>query len=314
MTMSVVLDVTLQTRHGTPIQCVLKLYDRRFGSCLRDLPKDMPAPHAQESEAAFQAFVRRGMMPGFLRYLKNRNDTEVIPITAWYFLDEEPDRTEGLAKYEATLWQDCTEHFECETKAYDRLADLQGRLLPHMLAHVSLSATELATMPQEEASYFEVRGILLERIDGYRLEDLVLGPLPRSLREWQQIIQSAADAAHEINKRGIIMEDCATRNVVVDRQSRTPRIVDLAQCRFRDELAESWYKLGWHEDEDWDPDVEYWERVGSEDNTGAIGAVMAISAIFPFHVPEPVRVRGSIKPFIKAKLPRIIARKRRDPA
>ncbi|KAL2022650.1 hypothetical protein VTK56DRAFT_4994 [Thermocarpiscus australiensis] len=178
MTMSVVLDVTFQTRHGPPIHRVLKLYDRRFGSCLRDVLEERrhkPVPHTQENEAAFEAFVRRGMMPGFLRYLKERNETEIFAVPPWEFLDE-PNRTEGLAKYEATLWQDCIEHFECETKAYKRLADLQGKLVPRMLAHVSLSATNLATMPQQAASYFEVKGILLERIDGYCLEDLTLAP------------------------------------------------------------------------------------------------------------------------------------------
>jgi hypothetical protein len=277
MTMSVVLDVTLQSRHGPPVHRVLKLYDRRFGSGLRGFHKDSVAPHTQQSEAAFEAFVRRGMMPGFLRHLKERNETEILPVSAWEFLDpdEEPNRTEGLAKYEAALWQECIRHFECETKAYHRLADSQGTLVPRLHAHVRLSATKPAAIPNEAAPYFEVRGILLERIDGYCLENLTLGPLPQNLRTWQHIIQLAADAAYEINKRGIIMRDCAPRNVVVDGKSQTPRIIDLAQCRFRDDLVRRWYKLGWHEDEDWDPDVEYWEQASTITNPGAIGAVMA---------------------------------------
>ena len=245
MTKTVVLDVTFQTRHGPPVHRVLKLYDRRFGSCLREVCKDRAAPHTQESEAAFEAFVGRGMMPEFLRHRKERNETENLAVRAREFLDE-PNRTEGLAKYEAALWQDCIEHFECETKAYHRLTDLQGTLVPRMHAHmIILSATKLATViPQEIASYFEVRGILLERIDGDCLENLTLGPLPQNLRTWQHIIQLAADAAYEINKRGVIMEDCAPRNVVVDRQSQTPRIVDLAQCVFRDEMVSEWHRWG----------------------------------------------------------------------
>ncbi|KAK4248925.1 hypothetical protein C7999DRAFT_39915 [Corynascus novoguineensis] len=261
--MSVVLDVSVQNRHGPPIHHVLKLYDRRFGSCLRDILEDKPAPYTRENEAAFQTFVGRGMIPGSLRHLKQRNDTEQYAVAAWQFLDE-PNRTEGLAKYEATLWRDCIKHFECEITAYNRLADLQGKLVPRMFAQISLSSIQLATIPQEAASYFDVKGILLERIDGYCLGDLT------------QIIQSAVDAAHEINKRGIIMKDCAPRNVVVDGQSNTPGIVDLAQCRFRDELVNRWYKNGWNEDEGWDPDVEYWEQVGTASNPAAIGAVMVM--------------------------------------
>ena len=272
MTMSVVLCVTFQTRHGPPIHRVLKLYDRRFGSCLRDV-HGKPAPHTPENEEAFQAFVSRGVMPGFLRYRKERNETEDFAVAAREFLDE-PGGTEGLTKYEAALWQDCVEHFECETEAYHRLADFQGKFIPRTVAHVCLSATSFAAIPQEAAPYFEVKGVLLEHIDGYCLEDLTLGPLPRNLKEWERIVQSAADAAHEINKRGIIMEDCAPRNVVVDRQSYTPRIVDLAQCRFRDRLVKDWHKWEWHEDEGWDPDVEHWEQVSTTCNPGAIGAVM----------------------------------------
>ncbi|SPQ21897.1 527855f9-69e8-4dba-b42c-aa71a915de4b [Thermothielavioides terrestris] len=270
--MAVVLDVSFQTRRGQLIHGVLKLYDRRFGSSLRNILTNKPAPYTQENEAAFETFVGRGMMPEFIHYLKQKSETETLPIAAWQFL-EEPDRTKGLAKFEATLWHDCIEYFECETKAYNRLADLQGKLVPRMLAHVSLSPTKLATsIAPEAAPYFDVRGILLERIDGYCLGDVELGPLPQDLRTLQQVIQSAADAAHEINKRGIIMNDCAPRNVVVDGKSNTPRIVDLAQCYFREELVEQWYKDGWQEDEDWDPDVEYWEQ--AENNPAAIGLVM----------------------------------------
>ncbi len=70
------------------------------------------------------------------------------------------------------------------------------------------------------------------------------------------------------------MQDCAPRNVVVDKSSHTPRVIDLAQCRFRDKLAERWQRWKWHEYDDWDPDIEYWEQVQGGDNPGAIGAVM----------------------------------------
>ncbi len=271
--MSVVLCVTFQNHNGLPISRVLKLYDRRFGSCLRVVLGGKPARHTQENEAAFQDFVSQGLMPEFLRDRKEQNETEDIAVSAREFLGE-PGGTEGLAKYEAALWQDCVEHFECETEAYNRLADFQGKLIPRMIAHVCLPAANSAAIPQELAPYFQVRGVLLEHVDGYCLEDLTLAPLPSNFKQWERIVQSAADAAHEINKRGIIMEDCAPRNVVIDRQSYTPRIVDLAQCRFRDEMVKDWHKWEWHEDASWDPDVEYWEQASTIGNPGAIGAVM----------------------------------------
>jgi hypothetical protein len=48
--------------------------------------------------------------------------------------------------------------------------------------------------------------------------------------------------AHEINELGIIMWDAAPRNVVVDQQSHTPRIIDFAQGRFRDKLSKEWHE------------------------------------------------------------------------
>ncbi|KAH6629880.1 hypothetical protein B0J18DRAFT_442924 [Chaetomium sp. MPI-SDFR-AT-0129] len=247
MAMSVVLDVTFQTHQGPPVHCVLKLYDRRFGSCLRDVCKDKAAPYTQENEAAFEAFVKGGMMPAFLRYRKQRNETETFPVRAREFLDE-PDGTGGLAKYEAALWQDYIEQFKCEIQAYHRLTDLQGTLVPLIYAHVSLSATKLATIiPQEVTPYFET---------------------------WHHIIQLAVDVAYEINKRGIIMEDCTPCNVVVDKKSQTLRIVDLAQCLFQDEMVSYWCQLGWDEDEDWDSDAEFWEEVRTIGNPRKTGVKM----------------------------------------
>jgi hypothetical protein len=67
------------------------------------------------------------------------------------------------------------------------------------------------------------------------------------------------------------MEDAAPCNVVVERDTHPPRIIDLAQCLFRDELLKKWQEMGWHEDDDWDPDVEYWKQVDTGDNPEAIG-------------------------------------------
>lgn len=133
--------------------------------------------------------------------------------------------------------------------------------------------------PNGNGPCFEIKGILLERIEGYNLEDIATSPLAPppgdGLMQWRQIIQAAVNLAHKINQQKAIMEDCAPRNVVVDKQSQTPRIVDLPQCHFRDELVEAWQRWGWHEEEDdWDPGVGYWKLARSTDNTGAIGAVM----------------------------------------
>jgi hypothetical protein len=103
-----------------------------------------------------------------------------------------------------------------------------------MLGHVRLTLGSDLGIPtdlqQTAAHYFEVQGILLEHVDGYTLEDIATSPAappPTDLKEWQQIIQSAANIAHDINKRGVLMQDCSPRNVVVDRHSQTPQIIEL---------------------------------------------------------------------------------------
>ncbi len=78
------------------------------------------------------------------------------------------------------------------------------------------------------------------------------------------------------------MEDCSPRNVVVDKESQAPFVIDFAQCNFKDKMIAMWEALpessgeeGEEEDDSFDPELEYWDRVRGADNPGAIGSVMA---------------------------------------
>ncbi|RYO82852.1 hypothetical protein DL763_008084 [Monosporascus cannonballus] len=278
MTMSPVMDVTINTKSGSDIRAVLKLYDRRFGTDLRSI-RGKHVPHTPADEAAFQSFVRRGDIVPLLRELEEEKKTALIMPKAWHLLDGTP---EGRAKYETALWQECNDYFNCETETYARLKDLQGRSIPRLYAHVRLALPspdvpqDLLQQPQL-ARYLEVKGILLGLILGYSLWDLATSPLsPSDHKIWPGIVQSAVDAAHDINRRGILMDDCEPRNVIVDKRSQSPFIIDLSQCCFKDKLIEAWKNTEESDEEvqDWDPDVEYWERAMDRDNPGAIGAVM----------------------------------------
>jgi hypothetical protein len=275
--MSPVMEVAIKTQSGSEFRAVLKLYDRRFGRDLREIQGEH-APHTAADEVAFQSFVRQGKMAPFLHILEHEKKTRDIAPRPWHYYDS---TQEGHAKFEAALWQECTEHFECETEAYARLRDLQGQLIPRMYAHVRAALYESGAsadllLSQQTAPYFEVRGALLEFIDGYRLWDIATSPgAPTDPKAWPAIIQAAANAAHEINKRGVIMEDCAPRNVMVDARVQKPFIIDFAQCLFQDKMKKDWLERGWAEvDDDWDPDVEYWERVQEKSNPADIGLVM----------------------------------------
>jgi hypothetical protein len=271
--MSTVREIVVPTQSGSELRAVLKIYDRRFGLDLRQV-NGHPDPHRAVHEHAFQSFVKDGKMTGFLRDHEQKTRDQGSAVWASSYLDK---TQYGRARYEAALWQECANHFECETEAYSRLSQLQGSLIPYMYAHVRITgANETQPSSPSTARYFEIRGVLLQAIGGYKLWDIATAPgAPANPAAWPAIIQSAANAAHEINKRGVFMEDCAPRNVVVDSRTQRPFIIDLAQCEFRDRLAEVWQAIDDDDDdEDSDPDVRYWQLMRQSNNPGKIGAPM----------------------------------------
>ncbi|KPM36870.1 hypothetical protein AK830_g9693 [Neonectria ditissima] len=278
MTMSPVMQVTVTTKSGSTIPAVLKLYDRRFGTDLRD-HRNKHVPYTSADEVVFQSLIQRGDMDRILQELDEEKKTNIIPPQPWHLLDDVP---EGRAKYEVALWQNCVENFDCETEAYARLESFQGKLIPRLYAHVRLAlpdsevsqgtiASDNLLEQSKLARYNEVKGIILELVPGYDLVDLATSPLAPSDREtWTSIVQAAIDAAHDINKHGIILDDCQPRNVLVDCRSQSPFIIDLAQCSFKDKLIEVW--KDYEEAEDWD--AVYWEFIEQCDNSRAIGGLM----------------------------------------
>lgn len=126
----------------------------------------------------------------------------------------------------------------------------------------------------ETARFFEVKGILLDFIPSWPLSQLpTMRQGPQNIEDWQGIGQAAVDAAHEIDKRGVLNRDCSPRNVVVDAHTWKPFIIDFAKCDFREELIRSWKQAGQMKEDD-DSDVECWEEVVTINNEEAIGDVM----------------------------------------
>lgn len=170
--MSSVMDVTINTKSGSALRAVLKLYDRWFGTDLRKI-QGKHAPHTAADEAIFQSFVQQGKVGPFVRELEEEKKATLIVPKASHLHNGTP---EGTAKYEAALWQECNEHFNCETEAYGRLRDLQGKSIPRMYTHVCLGLHASDVPPDllqpEIARYLEVKGILLELVPGYSLWDL----------------------------------------------------------------------------------------------------------------------------------------------
>lgn len=324
MTMSAVMKVRIHHHHDTSspsspeevFTAVLKLYDRRFGTTHRRRVNPTsrryePHLHTTSTEAAYCDFIRGRKLGAFLIEREQESRSHVLPVSAWHYLD---GSAEGLAKYEAVKWKTCQEYFDRETRAYEKLSELQGMVMPRLFAHVRLSLPQdnIVLCPpdllqrQGTRQYFDVQGILMEFINGYELSELHTSPLaPSDTERWEGIIQTAMDGAHEINRRGVRMSDCSMYNVMVDKGSHHPFIVDLAQCGFIEEIyeedeeqsgsdeevqdressggsdtaSESNHRGSESEDDgsqvfEPDPEIRYWHSVMSVDNPGAIGAVL----------------------------------------
>ncbi|KAM0255018.1 hypothetical protein ACHAQJ_006166 [Trichoderma viride] len=287
ITMSSVMCVTITLDSGLDVHAVLKLYDRRFGHDLRDCrEKNLPCTIAKQ--ALFESFVRRNAIGPFLTQLAQDQEGLILPIRPHHHLD---GSDEGNAKYEAALWQECDDMFNCETKAYELLKNLQGAGIPRVLATVRLVDTSSSISSDldngPDMKYWGVNGILLEYIPGFNLIDLDSSPI--DVKEWQVLVQRAVDLVHNINKHGVVMLDCSPRNVIIEQQSQQPFIIDFAQCWFKHEMKiwdaplepgseqdEDEGEEGEEDETDIDLEAEYWRRVMSTDNPGAIGAVMSM--------------------------------------
>lgn len=320
VTMSPVLDIVFKDRAGTDIRAVLKLYDYRFGKDLRRDDDGKHSPHFAQAEAEYWDYVRKGKAERFLEDLAEENRKAEaqgqLEEPLHRHLDGSP---EGRARYEIVLHEQCAEYFRCEAKAYDTLLDLQGKSIPRKFAHVRAPRTDLPPdLAQGKfAQFFEVPGILMERISGYRLWDMPESPLaPREPERWRGIVQAAVDVAADINTRGVIMYDCRPRNVIVDKRTHNPFLIDFAQCSFRDDPGYS--KIydaddnesedGGDEDEeddseeggslfedDWeslDPEARYQRDALERDNPGAIGTVMAAKLLRGHGVRMDLRYPG----------------------
>lgn len=228
VTMSSVMRVNLHLDSGESFEAVLKLYDRRFGLDLRGdgyLTEHWPLTVAKE--ALFESFVRRNDIDAFLIKLAQDQEKVMIPIRPQDFLsddDDDDDDSEEKAdgagrgddaeksvKYEAALWQECENMFNCEVKAYEHLRDFQGSGIPHLLATVRLSGTS-SIVPSDlinepAAKYWDVKGILLQYIPGINLMNLDSSSI--DIKEWEPLVQRSVDLAHEINKSGLVMKDCS---------------------------------------------------------------------------------------------------------
>ncbi|KIK67529.1 hypothetical protein GYMLUDRAFT_55278 [Collybiopsis luxurians FD-317 M1] len=247
ITISPVLKVALAPESlstALPPTLVLKVYDRRYTKDLRAF-YDVPELSA-ETEEAFRAWV--SSTSGSQRTLdewnqKRRADDE---------LDVEPSAEETEA-YLATL---LASYYENEIRVYERMASMQGKEIPRFFGRTRFIIDSDNTQP-DQMTDAEVPGILMEYVEGTRLDELSISELlPALCHKCVDIVQAFGD-------RDVLNQDVRLENFIVPSSSeahisgsenhrRDVVVIDFAQARLRgeDEDEEQWKREKWSADEE----------------------------------------------------------------
>ncbi|KAI1391615.1 uncharacterized protein F4822DRAFT_397264 [Hypoxylon trugodes] len=271
LTISPVMEVRIRTKKGFQ-KAILKVYDRRFGAC-RDWyaqnRKNRYNPHNQWVENAWQRYIRTGMAERLSEHLHREDKKDIPCYRDDSDFDNESPQWEKVGKIEGILHHKAQKYYAQEIQAYGQLKKHQGRFVPRLIDSVTLcpSAAQAYLPPDLPPSYFQVRGILLQRINGFNLDNLPQN-VPNLPMVQEQIIQTAIDMAREINQAGVMNLDCVPRNVLV------ARVDDYTFQTFMIDFTDSAFKYDYKDTDDPDDKDSWASMLEFYDNQGAIGSVM----------------------------------------
>jgi len=210
---------------------ILKLFDSRFAQDLRewhDVP-DLTSALATE----YREFSQREPK-SFKEWEAKRIKLE----------NEELAPLEKEAHLDALL----RSYYQCETKVYGQLTELQGQGIPKFFGQTRFAIDPSSHSSMEAA----VPGILLEYIEGHKLEEL-----PSQLFH-ESIATSALEVVSALSDKEILNTDIRLDSFIVpiSRPNRLVVMIDFAQCIFRGEgvSEEEWY-----------------DKKASQDEEGAVG-------------------------------------------
>ena len=200
----------------------LKLFDRRFADQLRD--DNAIDPWERDIEEDYIEFVQSGEVFDHLHDHRYVKDFQEEAEDYWYD-----------AENEAFLANKLLELYAAETATYNALHSYQGNLIPRLFAAINLDLTPpnmqgKVSWPEE---LFQVKGILLQYIEGFSLSDLQ-DRAPRS--SWQNIVDQALSIVHVLGDHDILNKDVRPGNFMVSPKGDGGYqvfMIDLALCRFR---------------------------------------------------------------------------------
>ena len=237
-----------------PSPAFLKLFDRRFSDQLRSDNK-IKDWTAQLEQTYIQA-ARDGAVGEFLHKLHNIPDFQ-------YDTEDDWDDAEN----EAYLDDELFKLFRTEIATYHVLREQEGKTVPELLAVVNLNldpgpnpTTDSKVGPQIPNSVqfhqFQVKGILLQYIEGFSLRD-VPKHYPRST--WQEITDQAVSITRLMGDYNILNNDIRLDNYIVvaspgGHEGRPYRVymIDFGLCRIRgeDETDFEWGRAKYNMDEE----------------------------------------------------------------
>ncbi|CAH0057898.1 unnamed protein product [Clonostachys solani] len=227
-------------------EAFLKMFDRRFAHQHRQ--DNGVDTWSEDVENEVLASLRSGKTESFLDKL------HTIP-----HFQEDTEEDWDTAENEAYLADELRKWFNSETAIYSRLQQHQGKIIPRLLASITLGVpppdSALNTQQQE---LYQLKGILLQYLSGFSLSSMIQNT-PRS--SWQGIVDQAIQIVHVLGDNDILNTDVRPDNFVVVPKDQAYRVfmIDFGQCRLRrkDESDAEWGRAKWTQDEE-----------------GAVGAVM----------------------------------------
>ncbi|KAJ8060922.1 hypothetical protein OCU04_010002 [Sclerotinia nivalis] len=206
-------------------------------SCVMEI-----GPVTVAKETAFGDCVKSGDASKFVDRLRNDEDFE------------EPEEGWNMGENEAYLYDLCLDMYEAEVAVYQKLEQLQGKEIPRLLAQVRLQpTTAFGTMPSDAMEFFEIKGVLIELIDGYTLSEM-LTKAPRE--DWGDICHEAVRVVRLLDDYSILNKDVRPSNMMITggstRDNYRVVMLDFAQCVFREleETDKQWGRKKWNQDEE----------------------------------------------------------------
>jgi hypothetical protein len=169
VTISPVMEVMLQSESGLETKAILKLYDRRFATGLRRHVKAEPWTPATED--IYKQYVLQGRADKLFELLDKPSDDEESSNDSDSDDEEKRDANLKMGQNEGLMHHYSCKQYSREVRAYKSLRDLQEQMIPKFLASVCLPSCD-TDIPAQFRKYFDIRGILIEYIEGFSLSEL----------------------------------------------------------------------------------------------------------------------------------------------